>query len=42
MADVRENPDGRPGYRLWINGLRVGVNADDYIRSRGSRWRARS
>src|SRR5687767_944266 len=35
MADEREDTDGRPGYKLWINGLRVGVNADDYIREQG-------
>ena len=30
MANIREDPSGRPGYRSWVNDLRVGVDAEQY------------
>lgn len=33
--DTREDPSGRAGYRSWVNGLRIGVNADDFRKQRG-------
>jgi hypothetical protein len=35
MAEIREEPEGRPGYRSWVDGLRVGVNAEDYRADEG-------
>ena len=34
MTDVREDSTGRPGFRSWVNDLRIGVNAEDYRRER--------
>ena len=34
MGDTYEDPSGRPGYQSYVNGRRVGVNAEDYRRER--------
>ncbi len=34
MGETYEDPSGRRGYRSYVKGLRLGVNAEDYRRER--------